>query len=189
MTRAQSFFGMLAFTLVSLEAMAVEPVALPPFIERHIAKTVAEADVVALVTVASTHGEASQMRVRFEVDRLMMGDAPQELDLPGQSFFEGDLAAGTQLLVPLKRMQAASGRQVLVPTHRYELLSNGHIREYPAEGYLAAMVPHIDAKRAKQTSEASEEKVRARQGPSRSAAKGAEPVAPSSGMLASARPE
>ena len=69
-------------------------------------------------------------RVKLRVDLPVVGELPEELDVPAKTFIARDLQSGTQLLVFFR------GKQAPVPTGHYELVWDGKIREYPMELYL-----------------------------------------------------
>jgi hypothetical protein len=81
-------------------------------------------DSAAVVTIAS----ATAQTVRLHVDQNVVGELPEEITVSTRTFAKPDLEGGTQLLIFFHNKQ---------PTGHYELVSEGKIREYPVEVYLA----------------------------------------------------
>ncbi len=108
-------------------AAAADP--LPRHIVWNIQHMVRYAEAVAIVTVDAAKPE----RVVLDLARQVVGQQPQEVEIPSAGFDERDLVPGTQLLVALRHAPDGSW----VSAGRYELVAEGKVREYPLEQWLA----------------------------------------------------
>ncbi len=108
------------------------PDGLPPHMLREIERLVSTADALAIVTVgpAAANGERA-----LKIERTLLGQLPASVSAPTKGIAAEDLQDGATLLLPFKR-----ANDTFAPNpSRYELVSEGRIREYPLDVFLGAV--------------------------------------------------
>jgi hypothetical protein len=126
---------LLAALLLSASAGADTPGDLPQHIVRNIRRTVSEADAVVVATVLKAPAGG---KVALKRDQAVFGELPETFELPVGAFSEFDLEPGTKLLLPLRKKAKARW----ACTGGYEKISDGKIREYSLESYVAVLSEH-----------------------------------------------
>ncbi|MGQ0505624.1 MAG: hypothetical protein ACT4TC_09915 [Myxococcaceae bacterium] len=121
---------LLALCITATPAVADE---LPSHIVHQIKMTVRGAQAIGVAKVLDATLKTPNGSVQLAIETRVMGTRPGAIEVPETGFDRGDLVPGTRLLVAFTP-RADGG---WMTTGRYELISEGMIREIPEHDYLA----------------------------------------------------